>query len=36
LLALAVVPLVRAALRTDRLRAPRVLTGQLGVGSARG
>jgi cell shape-determining protein MreD len=36
LLALAVVPLVRSFLGTDRLRAPRVLASELGLGSPRG
>lgn len=35
-LALAAVPIVRAALRTERLRAPRVTVSELGLGSARG
>jgi len=36
LLALGVVPVVRAFLRTDGLRAPRPLAGDLSVGSPRG
>jgi cell shape-determining protein MreD len=36
LLALAIVPIVRTALRTERLRAPRVTVSELGLGSVRG